>query len=627
MKYGILQISDTNYPTIQTVAGNKFSLTLNSEIEMDKGDRVLGYWSTNPKKFIMVLEVAEKSTLNKVYLSKIFEIPLGIGIEDSRFLTKINTGFSSNKNLLEITKEEFDTYEQKLLSLLGVGKKNKPISNIIPHSHNRIVFGTPGTGKSNRLLKDSNKYFNNNESDLYTQILKEIKDLLAKGKDMQLVAMTIGLKYMYFFASLMTKMSDVEISTKIGITDDILGGHARQHLYQPAKTLSNVNGYINYETIERVTFHPNYSYAQFVGTYKPVTINTDVNLNITKEQQGILNILKDTTKTGQEKYDLLYESFKQSNLTRLPLLLGIYTDDDFKTKKADGSPASNDNDVERNHGRAIRPYVSIQEKNSKNEIAYEFVPGPFIRTYIKAKKTGQNVLLLIEEINRANVAAVFGDVFQLLDRDANGNSEYPITTSEDLRNFLARPENLGGTPDDYKTLSIPSNMYIWATMNSADQGVFPMDTAFKRRWEFEYIGIDENEKKVENFYIPISENKKVKWNDLRKAINDKLIELGINEDKLLGPFFLNKTILENAMNKDSNFIKSFESKVLMYLFEDAAKMKVRQLFNLQDNRYIYSEICKKFEKEGLAVFNFEEDSKVMIKNIESASQPANGALF
>ena len=443
---------------------------------------------------------------------------------------------SSDKNADPLSKCT-DFYKLGTQTPVSIEKFENAIQStvIIPYSHNRIVFGAPGTGKSHKLNDESSPF----------------------GKN-----------------------------------------------------------------IECVTFHPNYSYAQFVGTYKPITINKANTKNITKEQEKILNVLQDKTKTGQEKYDLLYEQFKQDNLTRLPLLLGIFTDDEFKTRKIDGSPAANDNGVERNHGRAIRPFVFLSEDNSTNEIKYEYVPGPFMRIYVSAKKNpSQNFLLLIEEINRANIAAVFGDMFQLLDRKSDGASEYPIAVSEDIKKYLAK----NGIQED--SLSIPSNMYIWATMNSADQGVFPMDTAFKRRWEFEYIGIDKNEKDVENFYIPICERKKVKWNELRKAINDKLIELGINEDKLLGPFFLNKTMLENAMNKDSNFIKSFESKVLMYLFEDAAKMKVRQLFNLPNDKYIYSEICKKFENDGLTVFNLMENSKVVIEDVESAFQSANGALF
>ena len=88
---------------------------------------------------------------------------------------------------------------------------------------------------------------------------------------------------------------------------------------------------------------------------------------------------------------------------------------------------------------------------------------------------------------------MFGDVFQLLDRGDDEASEYPIQVSEDIKKFLALPENLGGNPSDYAEIRIPDNMFIWATMNSADQGVFPMDTAFKRRWDFTYLGIDDSE--------------------------------------------------------------------------------------------------------------------------------------
>ena len=290
-----------------------------------------------------------------------------------------------------------------------------------------------------------------------------------------------------------------------------------------------------FANIERVTFHPEYSYGQFVGSYKPVS------------------------------------------------------DDD---------------------GR----------------IRYEYVPGPFMRTLVKALESGKKAesaekfLLIVEEVNRAKVAAVFGAMFQLLDHTDESESVYEIQASEDVRRYLAR--ELGGTKDNYTSIKLPNNMYIWATMNSADQGVFLMDTAFKRRWEFEYIGIDENEKEVKDYEIPVCKNdtvsKKIYWNELRKALNEKLISLGVNEDKLLGPFFLSKSVLESAMSKGMDFVKLFESKVLMYLFEDAAKMKVRQLFNLESGKYIYSEVCKKFEKDGLDVFNLE--STVAHSDLQKGTQ-------
>ena len=365
---------------------------------------------------------------------------------------------------------------------------------------------------------------------------------------------------------------------------------------------------------ERVTFHPNYSYAQFVGTYKPVSEKKKIS-NTTEESKEIVAVLQDKNKTAQEKYDLLYDKFKDNSLTRLPLLLGLYCDDDFKTKKKDGTSAANDNNVESNHGKAIRPYVTLGiEDVASSEISYEYVPGPFIRTYIKAikekmkaEKDGsepKNFLLLIEEINRANVAAVFGDVFQLLDRNATGESEYPITVSEDLKNYL-HDEGI-----DTDTIAIPSNMYIWATMNSADQGVMPMDAAFKRRWDFEYLDIDDDEavKEAKKYDIPIKRDgsKFVNWNEFRTELNKKLADIGVNEDKLLGPFFLSEKSLKNAMNKPKEFISLFKSKVIMYLFEDVVKMNPTKLFVCEGaKKRRYSKICEDFDTMGLKIFGID----------------------
>lgn len=411
-------------------------------------------------------------------------------------------------------------------------KKNPIIfDSSLPHPHNRIVFGAPGTGKSFLLNENAKRNFAN-------------------------------------------------------------------------------------ENIERITFHPNYSYAQFVGTYKPVMESSTQNSLLPEKEAQILEVLRDSSKSAQDKYDQLYPLFNEENsLTRLPILIGLYSDDSFKTKKQDGTDAVNDNTVERNHGRAIRPYVNLAKSQIESEqITYQYVPGPFIRIYSKAKKNPKkNYLLIIEEINRANVAAVFGDVFQLLDRNSDGESEYKIAVSEDIKKYLAK----NGIYED--VLSIPSNMYIWATMNSADQGVFPMDTAFKRRWEFEYIGIDDNEGNVQEYEIPINSNKKINWNELRKAINDKLIELSVNEDKLLGPFFLSKNILENAMKDIESFIKLFKSKVIMYLFEDAAKLKVKQLFKIDSSKYIFSEICKQFDEKGLDIFQI-DTLEIKISNINDTKK-------
>lgn len=365
---------------------------------------------------------------------------------------------------------------------------------------------------------------------------------------------------------------------------------------------------------ERVTFHPDYSYANFVGTYKPVMVELPTLSSADQQTQYVITVLNDEEKSAQDKYDLLFETFKNEGLTRLPILLGIYCDELFKTRKADGTDAVDNNSVERNHGKAIRKYVArLTGKERSGEISYEYVPGPFMRLYVKALKNARSgnprpFLLIIEEINRANVAAVFGDVFQLLDRDEDGVSEYPIQASEDIKKFLAK--ELGGRPEDYTKLRIPNNMFIWATMNSADQGVFPMDTAFKRRWDFSYLGIDDNDEKIRGKFVILGNKTyrhRVEWNHLRKAINSFLCDKGINEDKQLGPYFISRRIIcpsdTDEINREE-FISTFKNKVLMYLFEDAARQKRPSLFsdNSVRNMNRYSDICKEFDDVGVFVF-------------------------
>ncbi len=379
------------------------------------------------------------------------------------------------------------------------------------------------------------------------------------------------------------------------------------------KECAKLIGDNNETDYERVTFHPDYSYANFVGTYKPVMKKYQSRTHTQNGEKEVIDVLKDTSLTAQDKYDLLYDKFKGDGLTRLPILLGLYTDENFETKKADGTPAVNDNSVERNHGRAIRPYVCLDDQDEvKEEISYEYVPGPFMRVLVKALKSAmtdnpQPYLLIIEEINRANVAAVFGDIFQLLDRGDDNCSEYPIEATEDMKKYLSKELEL---PEEcFNKIRIPDNMFIWATMNSADQGVFPMDTAFKRRWDFTYIGIDDNDKDLQGKTVILGSKvkQKVEWNTLRKAINNFLAKQKINEDKQLGPYFISRKIVvpENGNEIDSEkFVKVFKNKVIMYLFEDAAKQKRATVFEgCFQNSTRYSEICREFDEKGIGIFN------------------------
>lgn len=246
---------------------------------------------------------------------------------------------------------------------------------------------------------------------------------------------------------------------------------------------------------------------------------------------------------------------------------------------------------------SFRPHTD-QDERGKTQVYYAYTPGPFIETYVEAvKNPDKDYLFIIEEINRANPAAVFGDIFQLLDRDAEGNSDYPIKTSDELRQYLEN-EFIALRDKEEKTtqLSIPPNLYIWATMNSADQGVFPMDTAFKRRWGFRYMGIDDGDSVIQDIIVPLGNTgNHARWNDFRKEINRILLDARVNEDKLLGPFFIDPDLLD-----DESFTDTFKSKVLLYLIEDAAKTKKEKVFG--QGAVTYSIVSGNFEEEGEQIF-------------------------
>ena len=207
----------------------------------------------------------------------------------------------------------------------------------------------------------------------------------------------------------------------------------------------------------------------------------------------------------------------------------------------------------------FKPFPVKANDNISDIITYKYVPGILLKMILRAlKNPAKNYLLIIEEINRANVSAVFGEFFQLLDRNKNGDSQYHINITEDIKLYI-QEELQNCEPDikdiiipiigeTYDKLILPKNLYIWATMNSADQGVMPLDTAFKRRWEFEYIGIDEGEDEIsDKYYFKISQNgTTTSWNSFRKEVNNILSKCRVPEDKLMGPYFISKHILEES---------------------------------------------------------------------------------
>lgn len=215
-------------------------------------------------------------------------------------------------------------------------------------------------------------------------------------------------------------------------------------------------------------------------------------------------------------------------------------------------------------------------KGEDGNITYEFIPQPFMQAYIKAwQNPSAPVFLVIEEINRGNCAQIFGDVFQLLDRNSQGVSSYEITPDKDIQDYIAKQnleiekvtvneegEDISDKIKSGKLMSLPSNLYIWATMNTSDQSLFPIDSAFKRRWEWYYVPIENQPEK--NWKIR-TKNGLYDWWSFLKAINDRIEEATQSEDKKLGYFFA------KAGKNNEIPVETFVGKVIFYLWNDVFK--------------------------------------------------------
>ena len=272
------------------------------------------------------------------------------------------------------------------------------------------------------------------------------------------------------------------------------------------------------ENVIRTTFHPDSDYASFVGTYKPITEEV-----VLRDCYG-KKVIDDETK----------------------------------------------------------------EVVKEERIAYKFIPQAFLEAYVNAWKklgSGKKQYLIIEEINRGNCAQIFGDLFQLLDRNEYGFSDYPIVADKDMQKYLEKEfegweitnkdeinqlygeANMASLTIKGERLVLPSNLYIWATMNTSDQSLFPIDSAFKRRWEWKYVPIREGRDKETNaplnWYINTGD-KQYKWWSFISKVNELIGSLTNSEDKKLGYFFCKAK--DGEIDADL-----FVSKVIFYLWNDVFK--------------------------------------------------------
>ena len=276
---------------------------------------------------------------------------------------------------------------------------------------------------------------------------------------------------------------------------------------------------------------------------------------------------------------------------------------------------------------------AYKPKKEGDKITYSFVPQVFAKAYAAAWKlhlqrdsrdsigasplqndSGKDiqVYLVIEEINRGNCAQIFGDIFQLLDRDSDGFSQYSIDADCDFAEWLKEDSILKTVWVDYETkvgdgkLKLPPNLNILATMNTSDQSLFPMDSAFKRRFDWEYVPI--NYEKAEADFIVGDASFNFKWLDFLKKVNADIYRVTQSEDKQMGEFFI------KPKNKDYITLDEFRSKVLFYLWDSVYKDELDSKLVFH---FAYSEKGPDVSFQRLFNGDFVEILKKMLANLDN----------
>lgn len=313
------------------------------------------------------------------------------------------------------------------------------------------------------------------------------------------------------------------------------------------------NTNINEGNSTRTTFHPDSDYSTFVGCYKPVKKVQKNNPLIAAgdliEQASAITGVADQVQFICDNAESIITAADEKGVSTNKLIW-----DCFKWHN------------ETYFVSFLNSLLTERKKNSTGEITYDFTPQAFTNAYVKAwLYPNEAQFLIIEEINRGNCAQIFGDIFQLLDRDENGYSSYKITPDKDLENYLCEQFAEADIKDaEIKSgtkMQLPPNLFIWATMNTSDQSLFPIDSAFKRRWDWKYIPIDYTDK---GHYISVGEQK-YEWADFLQKVNEKIEAVTQSEDKKLGYWFVAR--------KDQPEISAdkFVSKVIFYLWNDIFK--------------------------------------------------------
>lgn len=483
---------------------------------------------------------------------------------------KLKKGFKSINNQVEIL--DFD-------SLCYVVKNNS-----------KGATGVRTISKS--LLNEYIEYFEKYPSNSADQARKDLSGLSSIDK------------YEYGYSSTLTTLAKMVLGDQLSSSDRLssyIQNDSTRLLNEPLQVIYygapgtgksfTIDDITDDNNSVRTTFHPDSDYASFVGAYKPTMENVPMSKTFTSSKDGT------------------YAEYVQ---------------------KTDSHPGT------------------------EKKIVYKYVPQAFLKAYVAAwSNLTKPYFLIIEEINRGNCAQIFGDLFQLLDRNNAGSSSYTIHADEDISQFLkcdekgfaslsneqkdairsfilnkdnGKTQNVGQDILDGKLLLLPPNLYIWATMNTSDQSLFPIDSAFKRRWNWKYMPIeyhplDKKTKQPIDWKFQIGDNL-YSWGQFLGKINPEIYTLTESSDKQMGYFFAKADNTSGIISEDI-----FLNKVLFYLWTDVFKdfdVSSELFKNKEKNRsFIFTDFFDKEQPNALA--NFIANFNLTVLSDEDVNDENNGA--
>ena len=393
------------------------------------------------------------------------------------------------------------------------------------------------------------------------------------------------------YALLLNVASDNILNNSVSATKAIYAKESKQTIFYGSPgtgkswTVQNdiLDG-VKDDFIFRTTFHPDTDYSAFVGCYKPIKKKVENTKRVLSAEDLAAIYVRDVVptehlKTGhiepRIKFGIEYCEYFGGSLGKYDInnvleLAGI--------ELATGC-------IEDRVGMTYVKYgvsvgLKLDAQKNTGTITYDFVPQVFTEAYIKAwQNPTEQVYLVIEEINRGNCAQIFGDLFQLLDRK-KGISEYPVKAETALAEYLSNVLE-GDAAEGIRDgkLSLPANLNIIATMNTSDQSLFPMDSAFKRRWDWKYIPTTPPADKSRTMELSFKDKTTTKygttidagdyeydWTEFLEKINEKIQNATHSDDKQLGFWFV-----KTEEGAEEITISSFVSKVVFYLWNDVFK--------------------------------------------------------